>query len=83
MESHTVVSYCKTMFIVIHATQSWYKHTMRLHVVHISKYCGNHQVHSAFTITLPSICYTSLYWPLFTHWECVVQVCCLYNAFML
>jgi hypothetical protein len=30
-----------------------------------------------YTITLPSLCYTSL------HWECIVQVRCLRNTLML
>jgi hypothetical protein len=48
--------------------------------IHVSAYCGHHQVHTAFTIILLSVCYTSLHWTLYTHWECVVQVCCLCNA---
>jgi hypothetical protein len=70
------------MFIITQSTQSWYRHTIRLHVLHVSAYCG-HQGHRAFTITLPSICYTSLYWPVFTYWECVIQVYCLCDVPML
>jgi hypothetical protein len=29
------------------------------------------------------MCYISLHWPVFTHWECSIQVCCLHNALML
>jgi hypothetical protein len=43
------------MFIIIQWTQSWYKHTMHLHVLHVVAYCGHHQVHRAFTITLLSL----------------------------
>jgi hypothetical protein len=28
--------------------------TMRLHILHVSAYCGHHQVRRAFTVTLPS-----------------------------
>jgi hypothetical protein len=47
---------------------------MSLHVLHVSAYCGRHRVYTAVTITLLSICYTSLHWPVFTHWECIIQV---------
>jgi hypothetical protein len=33
-------------------------------------------------VTLPSICYTSVHWQVFTHWERLVQVC-LCNALMI
>jgi hypothetical protein len=36
---------------------------------------------TAFTITLISICYISLHWPVFTHWECVMQV--LYVVYLM
>jgi hypothetical protein len=42
------------MFMIIRPIQSWYKHAMCLHVLHVSAYCGHHQVHRAFTITLLS-----------------------------
>jgi hypothetical protein len=32
------------MFIATHSTQFWYKHTMHLHVLLVSAYCGQ-QVH--------------------------------------
>jgi hypothetical protein len=47
-------------FIIVQSTQSWLKHNMCLRVLHVRAYCGRHQVHRAFTITLLSICYTSL-----------------------
>jgi hypothetical protein len=72
-----------TMFIIIQSTQFWYSHTMRLHVLHVSDYCGHHQVHRAYMITLLSICYTSLHLPVFTYWEYTAQVCYLCNAIML
>jgi hypothetical protein len=64
---------CKAMFAITQSTQFWYKHTMRLQVLHVSAYCG-HLVHRAFTITLISICYTSLHCTVRTFWECVVHV---------
>jgi hypothetical protein len=39
---------CKTMFIVTQSTQSWYGHTIRLHVLHVSAYCDHHQVHNLY-----------------------------------
>jgi hypothetical protein len=39
-------------FIITQSTKSWYKHAICLHVLHISAYCGHHQVQTAFTITL-------------------------------
>jgi hypothetical protein len=39
------------MFIIIQLTQFWYKHTICLHILHVSAYCGHHQVHRAFRIT--------------------------------
>jgi hypothetical protein len=54
-----------------------------LYGLHVSDYSGHHQVHIAFQVTLLSICYTSLHWPVFTHWECVVDVCCLCNTLIL
>jgi hypothetical protein len=29
------------MFLLTQSTQSWYRHTMRLHVLHVSGYCGD------------------------------------------
>jgi hypothetical protein len=46
------------MFIINQATQSWYGHTIRLHVLHASAYWGHHQIHRAFTMTFPSVCHT-------------------------
>jgi hypothetical protein len=46
------------MFIIVQWTQFWYKHTMCLHVLHVTVYCVYHQVRIALTITLLSICYT-------------------------
>jgi hypothetical protein len=54
------------MFIITRSTQSWYIPTIHLHVL-VSAYCGHHQVYRAFTIILPSICYTSLHWPVSLH----------------
>jgi hypothetical protein len=31
------------MYIIVQWAQSWYKHTMRLHVLHVSAYCGHHK----------------------------------------
>jgi hypothetical protein len=56
---------------------------MCLHVLHVSAYCGHHQVNRASTITLLSVCYTFLHWPVFTHWNCTVHERCLRNALML
>jgi hypothetical protein len=73
---------CPTIH-VYQSTQFWCRSTPHLHVLHVSAYRGRHQVHRTFTTTtLPSVCCTSLHWPVFTHCECVVQVCCLCNAFM-
>jgi hypothetical protein len=71
------------MLIVTQLTQSWYKRTMPLHVLHVSAYCVHHQVYRAFTITFPYTYYTSLHWPVFTNLEYLVQVSGLCNAFML
>jgi hypothetical protein len=41
-------------------------------------------MHMELIQTTPlSICYTSLHCPVFSHSECVVQVCRLYNSLML
>jgi hypothetical protein len=45
----------KLMFIFNQWTQSLYKHNIHLHVIHVSVYCGHHQVHRTYTITLRSI----------------------------
>jgi hypothetical protein len=38
------------MFIITQSTHSWYRHTIRVYVLHVWAYCGHHQVHRAFTI---------------------------------
>jgi hypothetical protein len=48
LERHVV---CKVMFIITQLSQSWCKHTMCSHVLHISAYCAHHLVHRAFTFT--------------------------------
>jgi hypothetical protein len=57
----------KKLFIFNQWTQSLYKHTIHLHVIHVSVYCGHHPVYKTYTITLRSIHCTSLHWPAFTH----------------
>jgi hypothetical protein len=62
------------MFSIVQRTQFWYKQTMCLHVLHVSVYCGYRQIGRAYTIALLSICHTPLHWPVFIHWQCVVEV---------
>jgi hypothetical protein len=61
---------------IVRSTQFWFEHAVHLRVLHVSAFCCHHQVHRASTFTFLSIyiCYTSQRWPLFLHWECVVQV---------
>jgi hypothetical protein len=39
------------MFVIIQSKQVWYKHTMRLPVLHVSAFCGHHQVQSPFLLS--------------------------------
>jgi hypothetical protein len=46
---------CQCLLLL--STQSWCRFAIGLHVLHVSAYCGHHQVHRAFTITRSSIWY--------------------------
>jgi hypothetical protein len=70
------------IFIIIQSIQFWYKHTICLLILYISAYCVHHQMYKAFLITLLSVCYASLHWPVITRWEFIVQICYLYKAYM-
>jgi hypothetical protein len=78
-----VLGICCQCILLLSRHNPGVDNAIRLHALHVSACCGHHQVHRAFTIALSSICYTYPHWPVFTHWECVVLVCCLYNALML
>jgi hypothetical protein len=40
------------MFIITQLTQSWYRRTMHLNVLHVSTCYGHNQIHGVLTITL-------------------------------
>jgi hypothetical protein len=44
----------------VQSTQLWYQRTMRFLVLHVSAYCGHHQVYRAFTNTVLCLLYLCL-----------------------
>jgi hypothetical protein len=67
-----IVTQC--LIIIMQSIQFWYKHTMHLHMLFVSSYCGYHQVQRAITVTLLPIQCTSQHLLVLTHWKCVVQL---------
>jgi hypothetical protein len=45
------------MLIINQSTNFWYKHTMHLHILHVSAYRGHHQVQSFYNHPLYYLLY--------------------------
>jgi hypothetical protein len=69
------------LIIIFQLTQFWYKHHACACITCFGLLWPSSGTQNFYNH--PSICYTSLHWPLFTHWECVIQVYCFCNALML